>query len=139
MIGMGLFNFWKKIEEVFAPVDECLDHPACAEEPADVEVEHRNLGCVCALIYLFGKVEPVKATFFGTCEIDPVMERFGISKHRVQTAHEHLEAALQKKFIRVDFDFYYPTASIEKVELQCSDHFVAVPVGIEENTEEPLF
>jgi hypothetical protein len=136
MIGMGLFNFWKKSEEeTFAPVDECLDTTACAEEPADL-VEHKNLGCVCALIYLFGKEEPVKATFYGTCEPDHMLERFGINNHRVRTAHELLEAALSKKFIRVDFDFYYPTASIEKVELQRYDHFVAVPVNATEDPDE---
>lgn len=121
MMGMNL-KFWKKKKEE-------------SVVPHDVPTTAHDLGCICALLYIFGKEHPVKATFVGKCELDPILSTFGVAKHHVVTAHEQLERALSRKFIRADFDYYYPTASIEKVELQCSEHMVQVP---DEPVEEPV-
>ena len=139
--AMGLFDFLKKKEEcepVVWPTDPVppVEEPPIEEPPVEEEeppMTH-NVGCICALIHLYGKEEPVKATFYGCVDIDPILKKhFDIVECVVTTARQKLEDALKQPFILADFDFYYPTTAIAKVELQCHDFFVEEP-----SMEEPV-
>jgi len=95
-------KFWKKSSS------EAICHPAHVPELVD-------LGHICALIYLEGKEQPVKASFTG--------HHTGFGH---VTARCLLEAALHENFILADFNTYYPTSKISKVEVHECENMVDV-------------
>lgn len=103
-----------------------FNHQPAVEEPETEttidmeECESRDVGSICVLIHLYGKEEPVKATFVG---------KF-YSSGFIISPEEMFEEAIKGKFIKTDFGTYYPTADIAKIDIESPSIFNLIDSGL---------